>query len=172
MKAHELEHVVSQTKKAKDLQDFKVPTVLLARHGETDFNKENRLRGWTDVPLNANGKKDALDLAKKISKYDISKIYASDLDRTRHTAKAVQNAYMIPPSLEFTKSLRPWHQGVLEGQNVDKILPRMRYFVEHPTEKIPEGESFSTFIKRYLTFLVKIMEEAKKDVGPAILLVS
>jgi len=172
MKPHELEHVISQTKKAKNLQTFDVPTIFLARHGETEFNKENKLRGWKDVPLTEKGKQQAHDLATKLSKYKIGEIHCSDMDRAVHTAKVVANVYMNPPKVQPTKELRPWHQGYLEGQNVDKILPIMKHYIEHYHEKMKDGESFATFTNRYLTYLGKMMREAKKNIGPAILLVA
>lgn len=41
--------------------------IYLVRHGETDWNLESKIQGQTDTPLNENGRKQARELAEKIS---------------------------------------------------------------------------------------------------------
>ena len=64
-------------------------TLLLIRHGETDWNAEHRWQGHADVPLNARGREQAKALAEELAPEGIDAIYASDLSRARDTAEIV-----------------------------------------------------------------------------------
>ena len=62
-------------------------TILLARHGETDWNAERRLQGHADTPLNDYGRAQARALARGSSPAsEIDAVYASDLRRAHETA--------------------------------------------------------------------------------------
>lgn len=64
-------------------------TILLARHGETDWNREQRWQGWADRPLNELGRAQAGELADSIEGREINAVYSSDLTRARETAEIV-----------------------------------------------------------------------------------
>ncbi len=64
-------------------------TLLLVRHGETDWNADGRLQGQTDRPLSDYGRRQARELAAELEDEDLEAIYASDLSRARETAEIV-----------------------------------------------------------------------------------
>ena len=64
-------------------------TLLLARHGETDWNRELRIQGSSDIELNELGRKQAQFLAQELTDVELDAIYSSDLSRARATAAAV-----------------------------------------------------------------------------------
>lgn len=64
-------------------------TLLLVRHGETDWNAEGRLQGQTDRPLSDYGRRQARRLAEELEDEDLAAIYSSDLARARETAEIV-----------------------------------------------------------------------------------
>jgi broad specificity phosphatase PhoE len=66
-----------------------VATILLARHGETDWNRERRWQGHTDRPLNEAGRAQARELAERLAAAPPAAIYSSDLARARETAEIV-----------------------------------------------------------------------------------
>ena len=68
---------------------------LFIRHGQTDWNKENKLMGQQNIPLNETGRKQALEAAQKISKFKISKVFSSPLLRANQTAQIISTQLKI-----------------------------------------------------------------------------
>ena len=64
-------------------------TLLLVRHGETDWNSERRWQGHADRPLNERGREQARVLGAELAGRRIDAIYSSDLLRARETAEIV-----------------------------------------------------------------------------------
>src|SRR5437660_3083754 len=66
-----------------------VTTLILARHGETDWNRDGRFQGHADPPLNNRGREQAYALADAVADERIEAVYASDLRRAHETAQIV-----------------------------------------------------------------------------------
>ena len=64
-------------------------TLILARHGETDWNRDGRFQGHADPPLNDRGREQARALADAVAGERIEAVYASDLRRAHETAQIV-----------------------------------------------------------------------------------
>lgn len=62
--------------------------LYVARHGETDWNRQRRLQGSVDIPLNATGEEQARELATKLADTRFEHLYVSALKRAQQTAKA------------------------------------------------------------------------------------
>lgn len=75
-------------------------TILLVRHGETDWNRERRWQGHADPPLNTLGREQARALALRLSHHPPAAIYSSDLERARATAEAVARVLGLPVGLD------------------------------------------------------------------------
>lgn len=128
-------------------------TLLLVRHGETDWNAERRWQGHADVPLNERGREQARALAEELADTEIDAIYASDLSRARDTAEAVGTRLGIPvvtdPALreidvgpiegltaEESKGIDSW-QGEPKEAHAQRILDALRRIAErHPAERV------------------------------------
>lgn len=97
-----------------------VYTLVLLRHGESTWNKENRFTGWTDVPLSEEGKKEAIEGAKALKekgyKFDVA--YTSVLKRavcTCWTALEITDQCHVPVINSWRLNER--HYGALQGLN-------------------------------------------------------
>jgi phosphoserine phosphatase len=66
-----------------------VTTILLARHGESDWNRTHRWQGFTDRPLTELGLRQAAELAARLEGTELNAVYSSDLQRARVTAEIV-----------------------------------------------------------------------------------
>jgi probable phosphoglycerate mutase len=88
-------------------------TLLLVRHGETDWNASGRLQGHTDRPLNDYGRRQARELADRLADDGIAAIYASDLSRAKETAEIVGARLGLPIVIDADLRERNW--GSWEG---------------------------------------------------------
>ncbi len=97
-------------------------TIVLVRHGETDWNLERRVQGHTDRPLNATGLAQARALAKILAAEPLEAVYSSDLCRAHLTARIVAE----PHGLEVVAvpELREKHFGTWEGLTDEEALQR------------------------------------------------
>ncbi len=109
-------------------------TLLLVRHGETDWNAEGRLQGQTDRPLSDYGRRQAQQLAGGLESEEVEAIYSSDLARARETAEIVGERLGL--TVELDPDLREKDWGTWEGLTA---LERDRVeFVGESTEEHQE----------------------------------
>lgn len=93
-------------------------TLLLVRHGETDWNAEGRLQGHTDRPLNDDGRRQAKELADRLAGEGADAIYTSDLVRATETAEIVGQRLGLPVVVD--PDLREKNWGTWEGLTGDE----------------------------------------------------
>ena len=93
--------------------------ILLIRHGETEWNKAQRIQGQIDIALNDTGRSQALRLGQALAQEPIAAIYASDLDRAQVTAQAVASATGV--ELQTDPRLRERHYGAFQGLTYEEI---------------------------------------------------
>jgi broad specificity phosphatase PhoE len=89
-------------------------TIHLVRHGETDWNVEGRLQGWTDIPLNATGIEQAHAAATALAARPIGSVLSSDLSRARDTAAMIAAASGL--EVVTDPALRERNYGIAEGR--------------------------------------------------------
>lgn len=97
-------------------------TLHLARHGETDWNREGRWQGQMNTSLNERGREQARTLAESVRDEPIAAVYASDLDRAVETAQIV--AQTIGVRVRRDGRLRELNFGRWEGLTTAEIEMR------------------------------------------------
>lgn len=136
----------------------KPTTIILIRHGQTDWNLQGRWQGDTDIPLNATGKAQARALAARLVSWPIENLYSSDLQRAAETAATLGDSLGLTPILDA--GWRERNLGELEGLTRDEIaeqyphLTLPRQFVE-----TRNGETYTVFKKRVVKAFDQIMEK-------------
>jgi probable phosphoglycerate mutase len=88
--------------------------VVLWRHGQTDWNVENRFQGHSDIPLNKVGHYQASEAAQVLAALRPDRIIASDLIRAQETAAAL--AALTDITVEINPNLRETNGGLWEGK--------------------------------------------------------
>lgn len=94
-------------------------SLWLVRHGQTDWNLEGRYQGHADIPLNAEGLRQARQLAEKLSGEAFAAIYCSDLQRARVTAEIA--AARLGLSVIPLAKLREINQGEWQGRYLAEV---------------------------------------------------
>ncbi|MBF0777623.1 histidine phosphatase family protein [Streptococcus cuniculi] len=122
--------------------------IFLMRHGETDYNKARCFYGSVDVPINAHGKQQALQLRDIMADKNVSQIYTSSLQRTKETARLVFDTDSVALSSLDEKGFGKW-----EGLTADEIEQHYpnewQAWLEAPFEITPpDAEEFSHFQQR------------------------
>jgi glucosyl-3-phosphoglycerate phosphatase len=97
-------------------------TLVLVRHGETDWNAASRAQGYTDIPLNATGHDQARALADALKALGPVRLWSSDLMRARQTAEYVATATGLP--VEQDVRLREYDVGARAGLTIAGFAER------------------------------------------------
>jgi 2,3-bisphosphoglycerate-dependent phosphoglycerate mutase len=95
-----------------------MPKLILLRHGESQWNLENRFTGWVDVELTPKGEEEAKHAGELISSIPIDKVYTSVLKRAINTANiALAASGRTDLPVERDQALNERHYGDLQGLN-------------------------------------------------------
>jgi alpha-ribazole phosphatase len=90
--------------------------LLLIRHGQTNWNLEQRFQGQSDIPLNETGRRQTAALADRLSTEPFDAVYSSDLQRATETVRTIcKSEFLSDPRL------REVHFGDWEGLTYDEI---------------------------------------------------
>lgn len=139
-------------------------TIYLVRHGETQWNTENRLQGWKNSPLTEKGIRNAKLLGKRLSNIEFRAVYSSPSERTIQTAKYICSGKNIP--IITDENLKEISYGEWEGQTKAEIEKNFKkeYFhywnAPHLYDHRPhKGEAINDLKKRVENVLNKILAE-------------
>lgn len=98
-------------------------TIGLIRHGSTAWNKEGRIQGHTDNPLDKEGLQQAAAIAERLSGEEWDYLYSSDLLRARQTAEVIAAKLGIPVA-GLLPGIREMNGGLLEGTTEQERVAR------------------------------------------------
>lgn len=143
-------------------------TLVLVRHGESQWNLENRFTGWVNVPLTNKGCEEARLAGEKIKGIKFDKAYTSVLDRAMETLEIVLNVIGqegLP--IEKDQALNERHYGDLQGLNKAEIAKKygdqqVRIWRRSYDVAPPGGESLKDTAARTLPYFEnKIVPDLK-----------
>jgi broad specificity phosphatase PhoE len=147
--------------------------ILLARHGQTDFNAPPvRIQGTLDPPLNDTGRAQARELAEQVAGEGVVALYTSDMRRARETAAIVGERIGLEPVVEPRVRECAW--GAWEGRLVEDIA---REEPEHWQAWLAAGESFrfpsapgkpGESLAEHMARTVEALEEIRHGPRPAL----
>ncbi len=135
--------------------------LILVRHGQSQWNLENRFTGWTDVPLTDRGREDAAKAGEALSTFRFDRAFTSKLVRASETLDIMLKTLKqtkIP--VEADTALNERHYGDLQGLNkaetaekygTEQVQLWRRSFFTRP----PNGESMEDCEKRTLPYFLE-----------------
>jgi broad specificity phosphatase PhoE len=140
--------------------------IYLIRHGETDWNRERRIQGQTDIPLNALGIRQAEALAQRLKVIAFDVIYCSDLGRVMQTSQIVAAAQRRDVPIVQAPELRECDYGLWEGLTRDEIAERFprdwnTFIANGAVGKPTGGEDYVNLLHRAGMLLNRIHENEK-----------
>ena len=126
-----------------------LPTVYLARHGETEWSRSGQHTGRTDLPLLPTGIESAKLLAPRLAVIPFTRVLSSPLSRAKHTAELAGFTPEIEPAL------LEWNYGDYEGLKsveIAKLNPGWNLF----RHGAPGGESPAQVIERVDALIARL----------------
>lgn len=133
-------------------------TLILLRHGQSQWNLENRFTGWSDVPLTEQGESDAAKSAEALKNFHIDRAFTSKLIRANETLTTILKTLgQTETPIDFDSALNERHYGDLQGLNKaetaekygkDQVQLWRRSYSVRP----PNGESIQDCFMRTIPF--------------------
>ena len=138
--------------------------LVLLRHGESQWNLENRFTGWVDVPLSAKGVEEAKQAGEKLRGFAFDRAFSSVLTRANETLRIVLEALgqtQIP--IEKDKALNERMYGDLQGLNKAETAKKygdaqVKIWRRSYDVKPPGGESLKDTAERALPYYQKMIK--------------
>ena len=99
--------------------------VVLIRHGESQWNLENRFTGWVDVPLSPKGEQEAREAGEKVRAFRFDQAFTSVLTRAIRTLEIVLDVIGQPGlPVEQNQALNERMYGELQGLNKTETVQK------------------------------------------------
>jgi broad specificity phosphatase PhoE len=147
-----------------------VTTILIARHGESDWNREHRWQGQADRPLTARGREQAEALAERLAHVVLDAVYSSDLRRALDTAAAVAENQGL--DVQMLPELREVDVGSWSGLTREEAEERFPDGFRRWQAGFPgwdDGETYEAMTDRVFAAVERIAHE---HAGGRVLVVS
>jgi broad specificity phosphatase PhoE len=141
-----------------------VTTILLARHGESDWNRDRRWQGHADRPLTDFGREQARALADRLSTTELDAVYSSDLERARETAAIVAELHGLP--VRELSDLREVDVGSWSGltrAEAEELFPDAFRRWTEGGEGWDDGETYEQLSERVIGAVLEIAARHPDD---------
>ncbi|MET0303684.1 MAG: histidine phosphatase family protein [Microbacteriaceae bacterium] len=140
-------------------------TIILVRHGETDWNRDRRIQGRTDIPLNDSGREQARDAAAALrAQLDgiAPIVVSSDLSRARETAAIIAEELDVPLGQAYPQ-LGERAYGEAEGIDTAEFFAR---WGDWYTADVPGAEPREALRERAVRALRDVVQDARRETAP------
>ena len=132
--------------------------LILLRHGESQWNLENRFTGWVDVPLSPRGVQEATHAGEKLRSFTFDRAFTSVLARANETLRLVlETISQTDIPIEKDKALNERMYGELQGLNKDETAKKygeaqVKIWRRSYDVRPPGGESLKDTAERVLPY--------------------
>ncbi len=146
--------------------------LYIARHGETDWNKVNKIQGREDISMNQKGIEQVMKVSEGLKNIKFEKIYSSPLDRALQTAKLISGS----EDIIIDETIYEIGFGALEGLEYGDIRGKEKkdlnddqekiwnfFEAPHKYKPIEGGESYEDLINRVNKFLKEMKSKHAKN---------
>ena len=133
-------------------------TLILVRHGQSQWNLENRFTGWIDIPLSPVGEQEARAAGEKLKGYQLDRAFTSALTRAQETLRIIlETIGQTDIPIERDQALNERHYGDLQGLNKDETAlkfgkEQVHLWRRSYTTRPPGGESLQDTRARVLPY--------------------
>ncbi len=143
--------------------------LILIRHGQSQWNLENRFTGWIDIPLSPNGEEEARRAGRLLKDFKIDRAFTSALIRAHQTLDIIlKEIHQTEVPIKKDQALNERHYGELQGLNKADTAKRygdeqVRLWRRSYDVRPPGGESLKDTAARTLPYFTsRILPEAAK----------
>lgn len=149
---------------------MKLKNIFVVRHGETDWNKNFRFQGQTDIKLNDTGREQALKLRPILQQLQIESLYSSPLSRAIETVEIATQDFKL--SVQKDDRLRETFLGDAEGLTQEEVLQKFgedsltkwRSYEERLLDyHFPNGESKRQLMFRARQVFLEIAQNSNRN---------
>jgi probable phosphoglycerate mutase len=150
--------LTDETELADFIRDNGPHCLIIARHGETEWNAEWRLQGQQDIPLNRRGSSQTVAVARFLRNVPLGQVHASTLQRCQQTAGPIAKANINRPKVDSSDLLKETALGVLEGelkgrQSTAELTRHYQNFSKDEIHyRVPNGENLHDVAARVQQF--------------------
>ncbi|WP_431779046.1 histidine phosphatase family protein [Microbacterium aurantiacum] len=139
--------------------------LTMIRHGQTDWNRDLRIQGSTDIPLNDTGRAQAREAAQALALRPEAptRVVSSDLSRARETAEIIAEILDLETPRVYP-ALRERAYGEAEGLETAEFFQR---FGDWHTAQVPGAEPWPELRARALGGLAEAVADIRRDTAPA-----
>lgn len=153
---------IKQLKQFDKNKNISSKKIFLFRHGETDWNVENRIKGQLEdvhTKFTQKGYEQIKELSTKLKESEIDAIFCSDLERTKVTALIANQELNLP--ISFHKEIRGLNMGIFQGKTFKEFIldETVAECFKNYDLKIPGGESINELNYRMFNFIMDVVKK-------------
>ena len=141
--------------------------IILIRHGQTEWNKQERFRGRADIELDETGRRQAQAVAAKVAQWKVDAVYSSPMKRATATAEAI--ASRLGLAVQILDGINDMSFGVWEGLPIDEAREKdpalFDLWLHHPERLvIPGAETLEDVRKRAVAAVDEVVVKHKDQI--------